>query len=224
MKEKFIANYVARNFLVSRGTRSRGSAAISDAEKMLAAEAAWATSELKWNLCEKGGAYWESKDGLTKRVYFERSDAEYQAEIKKLRAEAGGFLHDWPSQKLGYVDLSVSGHSVFRSTRTGVADEEFKRSLGFGEVAEVPAQASSEIEAKRAEVAKKAAVEAKFLGLPQLKGTEKQVIWAEQIRSDAIKSLHDSEELAKLLADKKANTACYWIDAKSDIADLTKEF
>ena len=224
MKEKFIADYVARNFLVSRGTRSRGSAAISDAEKMLAAEAAWATSELRWSLCEKGGSYWESKDGLTKRMYFDRPNDEYQAEIKQLREEAGGFLSDWPNQKLGYVDLSVSGYPVFRSTRTGVGDEEFKRSLGFGEVTEVPAQTSSEIEVERAEVAKKAAVEAKFLGLPKLKGTEKQVIWAEQIRSDAIKSLHDSEELAKLLADKKANTASYWIDAKSDIADLTKEF
>ena len=229
-KEKFIAKFIAQNFpATAQGVRVRvrGSAAISDAEKLERAEKAWATDELRWNLCDKGGSYWESKDGLTKRVYFERSDEEYRAEIKQLRAEAGGFLSDWPNQKLGYVDLSVAGHPVFRSTRTGIDDEAFKQSVGCGDViavAEVPAQASSEIESVRSEAAKKAAVEAKFLGLPALKGTERQVAWAEQIRGDAIKSLHDSEELAKLLADKKANTARYWIDAKSDIADLTKEF
>ena len=108
------------------GTRVRGSAVAKTPEQLAAAaEYAAFTGSLK----AQGGKLWVSDDAQKVRYYFERSETEYAAEIAALREAAGGELNTaWPQKKLGYVDTKTR---EFVSTRDGVSNDNFKKSLGF---------------------------------------------------------------------------------------------
>lgn len=109
------------------GTRVRGSTLVAKTPEQLAKEAAYAafTGALK----AQGGKLWVSEDTQKVRYYFERTDVEYAAEIAALREAAGGEINTaWPQKKLGYVDAKTR---EFVSTRTGVSNADFQKSLGF---------------------------------------------------------------------------------------------
>jgi hypothetical protein len=108
------------------GTRTRPSAAPKTPEQLAAiAEYQAFTGALK----AQGGKLWISADASLTRYYFERAEVEYAAEISALREAAGGELNTaWPQKKLGYVDVKTR---EFVSTRDGVSNADFQKSLGF---------------------------------------------------------------------------------------------
>jgi len=109
------------------GTRVRGSTMAQKTPEQLAAAAEY--SAFTGALKAQGGKLWVSEDAQKVRYYFERTDSEYAAEIAALRAAAGGELNTaWPQQKLGHVDAKTR---EFVSTRPGVSNADFKKSLGF---------------------------------------------------------------------------------------------
>ena len=68
-------------------------------------------------------------------------------------------------------------------------------------------------DAKHAADAAKGKELADFLGMPALKGTERQVVWAEQIRANFLKAA-DEKDAAKA---KKRTTAKWWIENRESL-------
>lgn len=78
---------------------------------------------------------------------------------------------------------------------------------------------SAENVARRAEKRALAAACANFLGLPTLKGTEKQVAWAEAIRTrfqNYCESCMYSDEFLLVAKRKDAKQARYWIENRTE--------
>lgn len=87
----------------------------------------------------------------------------------------------------------------------------------------LPADFYSErkIAARQAET-ERAKAEAAFLGLPKLRGTEKQVAWAQTIRHKRLQEAGSDAE--RLLAIAGAEAARFWIDTREiEIDDLLTE-
>ena len=111
----------------------------------------------------------------------------------------------------------IAEFSDLKVARTAV-DAEFKKfcdefwpEIAAREAARLEKQA--EQDAKHAVDAAKAKELADFLGMPELKGTERQVVWAEQIRSAYLKKASE-KEAAKA---KKRTAAKWWIENRASL-------
>jgi hypothetical protein len=94
------------------------------------------------------------------------------------------------------------------------------KGAGFGLPPEV--EEDADLTARREAATQESAMQAQFLGLPELTGTPKQVAWAVTIR--ARMSAAAGPDAARLLKLKGAKTARFWIDNnRTPIATLIGE-
>jgi hypothetical protein len=78
-------------------------------------------------------------------------------------------------------------------------------------LAEYERKSAMTVEEKREERTQEAIIKANFMGLAKLKGSEKQIAWAESLRASLLATLDESES-AVLLSASDANKAKFWID------------
>lgn len=90
------------------------------------------------------------------------------------------------------------------------------------EVITAPKSVPEAVAASRQQQTEDAAAFAAFVGLPSLKGTERQTAWAETLRASCLRRL-SPEDADILLSQRGANTARFWIDRKQRLAKFSNE-
>lgn len=139
-------------------------------------------------------------------------DEKHRSIVESIReAENSRYKRVTQAQKIALVDFLLEKYGTARAILAavyGVTENEM-----FGSVSEAkPKQeVPSDILEKRQHETEKAAMMAEFIGAEPLKGSEKQVAWAETIRAKALKKA--PEELAKKLM--KIKSAKWWIDRRA---------
>lgn len=127
-----------------------------------------------------------------------------------------------PAQKYALAQALLGQYGTPRAVYAaafGVSEKDMFGHEPSAPPAQPLAPIAPQVQAARAQAA---AAVARHRGLPALRGTDKQILWAEQIRGEAVEELEDAcpEELAELLADNKAKLASYWIASRKDINHL----
>lgn len=147
-----------------------------------------------------GGSYWSNDDADKRRVYFEHG--------------VESFFYDcitgrWSDDVLGAQVISGIDPGEQVSAPAAMTDEQV-------------AHHYSDIKRKNEQQNAENAVKMAFIGAPALKGSEKQIAWAETIRAKIIDRMEcagfSHEKIAEVLSDKEAKKASFWIDNREVIA------